>query len=171
MRIQLALSIACLLLAGNTAMATPITFSLTSSLLTTAPGGTVTFFATLTETGGSTTFLNGDTLNLAAPLLADDTPFFINFPPSLSPLQSVTAAIFSVTVPIATSPGPYSGSFAVLGGSSPAVFNTLGTQPFTVSVLPPSAVPEPGEAVLLLLSVGATLVWRTRKGRGYGPFL
>jgi len=159
------------MLAGSTAMATPITFSPTSSLLNAQPGGTVTFFATVTETGGSTTFLNGDTFGIALPLVGDDTPFLVNFPLSLSPLQSVTASFLSVTVPLATSPGLYSGSFAILGGSSPTGLGPLATQPITVNVLAPAAVPEPGEGILLLLSTSATLVWRTRRGRRSSPFV
>jgi hypothetical protein len=157
MRIKLPLFVICLMLAGSTALATPITFSLTSSLLTALPGATVTFSATLTETGGSSTFLNGDIVNIAAPLLADDTLFFLNFPLSLSPLQSFTASILSVTVPAATPAGLYSGSLAILGGSTPSALNTLGTQPFAVNVVSSTTIPEPDGTVLVLLGAGASL--------------
>jgi hypothetical protein len=152
------------MLAGSTAMATPITFITDLVAAERTTGSTVTFFATVTETGGSTTFLNGDTFGIALPLVGDDTPFLVNFPLSLSPLQSVTASFLSVTVPLATSPGLYSGSFAILGGSSPTGLGPLATQPIAVNVLAPAAVPEPGEGVLLLLSTSATLAVAEPKG-------
>ena len=63
MKLRLLFVGVCLSLFARTAQAVPITFTLGSSLLTTTPGTTVTFTGTLTETGGSTTFLNGDSFN------------------------------------------------------------------------------------------------------------
>src|ERR1041385_2394020 len=92
------LLVAVLLLASR-ASALPISLSLASSLLAAQPGTTVTFTGTVTELGGTTTFLLGDVTAVAVPLTVDDSPFLANFPVQLDPLQSVTAAIFSVTVP------------------------------------------------------------------------
>src|SRR6476620_8957290 len=102
MKLRLLFVGVCLSLLARTAQAVPITFSLGSSLLTTTPGTTVTFTGTLTEIGGSTTFLNGDTFNATQPLIVNDTAFFLNFPLALSPLQTFTAAMFMVTVPAGT---------------------------------------------------------------------
>ncbi len=83
MKFRLTLFTLCLVLTANAAQATPISFSLASPLLTTHPGLTVTFSGTITETGGTGTFLNGDSLSITAPLVADDTLW-----PSSSPTTS-----------------------------------------------------------------------------------
>src|SRR3954467_855722 len=102
-RLSVCVTLLCLLcVITGTAEATPITFTLTSSLLTATPGSTVTFTGTLTETGGTGTFLNGDVTNVTTPLTVDDTPFFVNFPLSLTSFQSFTAPMFLVTVPSVT---------------------------------------------------------------------
>ena len=165
MRLRLLFVGVCLSLFARTAQAVPITFALGSSLLTTTPGATLTFTGTLTETGGSTTFLNGDSFNAIAPLIVNDTPFFLNFPLSLSPFQTFTAAMFMVTVPAGTAPGLYPGTFAVLGGTAATASSLLASQPFAVSVTP-SAVPEPTTGLLLLLGSSAFFAARRRLVRG-----
>jgi hypothetical protein len=151
----------CLVLNVETAAAVPITFTLSSSLLSSVPGATVTFTGTITETGGSVAFLNGDNFTVASPLSLNDTLFFLNTPPLLTSLQSITAPFFTVFVPAGTAPGLYSGTFTILGGTSPASFTTLGSQQFAVSV---TEIPEPGAAWLLLLS-GATHACRVARRR------
>ena len=166
MRLRVPLAALFLTLVADAALATPISFTLASSLLTTQPGTSVTFTGTVADTGGSPTFLNGDTATFAAPLLLNDTPFFLNFPFVLTPLQSVTAQIFVVSVPLGTAAGLYSGSFSILGGATPSALNTLASQPFAVSVTPNAPVPEPGTAVLCLLGLGTAetvSAWRRRR--------
>ena len=163
MKLRLLLLGACLSVMTGTAQAVPITFTLGSSLLTTTAGMTVTFTGTLTETGGSTTFLNGDTFSSTLPV--NDTPFFLNFPLSLTPLQTFTAAMFTVTVPAATAAGVYSGTVGVLGGTLPSSLGLLASQPFAVSVTP-AAVPEPELGLILLLGSGAFGIARRRLVRG-----
>jgi hypothetical protein len=160
MKLRLLFVGVCLSLVARSAEAVPITFTLGSSLLTTTPGATVTFTGTLTETGGSTTFLNGDSFNVTAPLIVNDTPFFLNFPLSLSPFQTFTASMFMVTVPAGTAPGLYPGTFAVLGGTASTATSVLASQSFAVSVTP-SAVPEPTLGLMLLL--GSSASYRARR--------
>jgi len=159
MKLRLLFLGACLSVMARTAQAVPITFALGSSLLTANPATTVTFTGTLTEIGGSTTFLNGDSFSSVLPV--NDTPFFLNWPLSLAPFQTFTAAMFTVTVPAGTAPGFYSGTFSVLGGTTATASTVLASQPFTVSVTP-SAVPEPSLGLLLLLGSGAFRAARRR---------
>src|SRR4051794_9752285 len=118
MTLRKILHILPLLSFSTAAIGGPLTFNFTSSLLTGSPGKTVTFSATLTNTLGTSLFLNSDIVNITAPLTADDTKFFLNFPLFLTAGQSVTAPILDVTVPGGTPPGLYPGSFIVLGGST-----------------------------------------------------
>src|SRR5438105_7818106 len=107
MRLRVLLMALSLTLVADAALALPITFTFDSSLLATLPGTSVTFSGTVADTGNSPTFLNGDAVNLTAPLMPNDTPFFTNFPAVLQPSQSVTAPILVVSVPLGTSPGLY----------------------------------------------------------------
>ena len=153
------------LLATRFATASPLTFTLDSSLLTTTPGLDVTFDATLTNPTATTEFLNGDSFTSA--LSADDTPFFVNFPLFLAPGASVHAAIFTVLVPASTLPGLYAGIFDILGGPDPATFDVLAMQAFTVNVTPAAtAVPEPATLSLLVAASLASGSFRAIRKRG-----
>ena len=162
MRLKLPLLVASLLLFANSALALPITFSLSSSLLLAEPGQTVTFTGTISEIGGIPTYLNGDAFT--SPLPLDDSPFLLNFPLVLPALRSVTAPVFRVTVPIGAAPGLYVGTFSILGGSSPTTNNVLASQSFAVQANPAQQpIPEPATATLLI--VGATLAGALRARR------
>lgn len=159
--------VACMigLLATRSAAASPLTFTLDSSLLTTTPGLDVTFDATLTNPTAAPEFLNGDSFTSA--LAGDDTPFFVNFPLFLAPGASVHAAIFKVLVPASTLPGLYAGIFDILGGADPATLDVLATQPFTVNVTPAAtAVPEPATLSLIVAASMAGGSIRAIRRRG-----
>lgn len=149
------LKFASLMLLGSVSWAAPLTFSFTSSLLPAIPGMTVTFSATLTNTEGTTLFLNGDNFNLAPPLILNDLKFFLNVPASLGPGQTIMAQIFDVVVPVTAPLGLYVGNFDILGGNDASAQGLLTTQNFGVN-----AVPEPATAGLLLGSLGAILLLR-----------
>jgi hypothetical protein len=144
---------------ASCALADPLTFTFTSSLLNAGRGQTVTFGATLTNVGPPVVFLNSDTVNVAAPLVADDIKFFLNFPASLSAGQSVTAPILDVFVPLSAPFGIYSGNFTILGGGDPGALNTLASANFAVNV-----VPEPGTFTALLAGT-CWLMLRYRRRR------
>jgi hypothetical protein len=163
MKLKIGTFIAAVVLLANTASATPITLTFTSSLLVGQPGTTVTFVGTVTDTGNSPTFLNGDSVNVTPPLLPDDSPFFLNFPITLNPLQSVTAPILRVSIPLATQNGLYSGSLQLLGGATPDSFDVLATQTFAVQVAQP--VPEPITASLLLCGGAVAALRHSRRRR------
>src|SRR5262249_46094466 len=151
--------VAALVLMASTVSATPITLFFASSLLSASPGATVTFTGTVTETGGTTTFLLGDVVSVAPPLVEDDTPFLNNFPIQLNGNQSFTDAILSVSVPLATAPGLYAGTFAILGG-----VGTLASAPFAVNVTTTTAAtPEPATLSLLGLGVAGLIAKRARR--------
>src|SRR5437660_5378240 len=100
MRFQSVLrGITLLALFSGYGFAAPLAITFASSLLPTNQGQTLTFTATVANTSGSTAFLNGDALNIGAPLTVNDTRFFINFPLSLGAGQMFTAPIFDVLVP------------------------------------------------------------------------
>ena len=115
-----------------------ITLDFLSSLLPAVPGQTVTFSATLMNAGATEAFLNGDSFTF--PLPVDDTPFFLNTPPSLAPGQSFTGPVLNVNVPSGTPLGLYVGVFNVLGGDTAQQFTVLASRDFGVQVVPePSA--------------------------------
>ena len=128
-------------------------FTLINPYTSSAPGGTVSFDATvsapLTNTG--TLFLIGDstTVNIPGATL-DDSPFLLNFPLSLNPGDTFTGELFTVTLPASIAQGVYSGFFEIQGGSDPSSQDILGTVSYSVGV-----TPEP--STWLLLSTGVTL--------------
>jgi hypothetical protein len=145
------LAAALCLLSITPAGAATISFSLFSSLVTVQPGADATFGGTMANTGSTAAFLNGDTWTF--PFAVDDTPFFVNFPPSLSPGASASGTLFTASIPTNAGLGLYVGVFSVLGGDNPAAQNVLGNADFGVNV-----VPEPGTVSLvaagLLLAAG-----------------
>lgn len=159
MRIRSIYLILVLLAVAGSGLATPVTISFNSSLLLAQRGQTITFSATVTNTTASPVFLNGDAVNIAAPLTADDSLFFLNFPISLTANQMVTASIFSVMVPLNTPYGFYAGNFDILGGSTPSELTTIGSAVFAVNV-----VPEPGALGLLIAGALGIAIALKRKG-------
>jgi hypothetical protein len=154
------IAISALALAGfsQTSQA-DLLFTLNPAGLTGNAGGSVTFNATLTNTGTAPLFLNGDDSAIfASGLIIDDTPYFNNFPWELDPTESYTAAIFTVSIDPSVAPGKYTGSFTVVGGPDDGTFDNLASQNFQVTV---AAVPEP--FTLALCGGGLLLAWRHRR--------
>jgi len=148
--------------------AAPVTITFDSSLLNGSAGQTLTFSGTVVNTAASPVFLNGNSVNVTAPLTANDTNFFANFPLLLGGAQSLSAAILDIVIPNGTSFGVYTGHFDILGGSTGAALDLIGSANFAVNV-----APEPGAGsylaagllVLLLLGRGRVPVNFTCLGR------
>ena len=151
------LAITCLLLAGTAARAGTLSINLLAPFQS-GPGNVFAFNATVTNTSGSTVFLNADAFNVAAPLMVDDGPFFLT-PISLGPSNSFTALLFNVNVPAGTPVGVYAGSFEILGSANPTDTTTVaGSAVFNVQ-----ATPEPSSLILVLMGfagVGGSLLRR-----------
>jgi len=151
-----------------------VTFSLSNPNQTVVAGGTVTFQATVTADAGNsgTIFLNTDTFNGTNPLnpgdvYVDDTDFFNNFfPLSFNPGDSITDALFTVTLP-STAPVGYdfTGTFQLQGGNDFATFDDFGTVNFSVTVVPASPIPEPSS--LMLLGTGLAGVFGVCKRKAF----
>lgn len=152
-----------LLLSAGCSFSAPLTITFASSLLNAFRGQTVTFSATVANTTASTVFLNGDALNITAPLTGNDTRFLINFPLSLSGGQMFTAPIFDISVPANAPFGLYPGNFDILGGSSSTAQTTVGSAAFAVNV-----VPEPGTLGALAAGVGCLLLLPALQRRSAG---
>jgi len=133
---------------------------LTQSTQTGWDGTTLTFVISLTNTTGSTIFLDGAGITTSSSFLTmTDNPFLANAPLSLAP-GATTGPFAAFTVLIA--PGSPAGSYAlndfsILGGTSGS-FDVIGSAAFTVNVAPDlDPVPEPSTAVLLsagLIGIG-----------------
>jgi hypothetical protein len=134
------------------AFADTISLTLTDAVQTASAGSTVSFFATVSAPGtnGGTEFLNGDSFDVALPLVLDQSGFLAGFPLSLDPKDSFSGLLFSINLPSNVASGPYTGSFEILGGADGSALDNLGSVDFEVNVAPTaSPVPEPGSLMLL----------------------
>jgi hypothetical protein len=105
--------IAGFLLAGTAAKAGPLTITLASPFQAAGPGGVVAFDATVINTSGGTVDLAGDSFNVDAPLIVDDSPYNNNWPTSLGAGDSYTGLLFNVDIPLLTAYGLYTGVFEI----------------------------------------------------------
>jgi hypothetical protein len=159
---MLFLSVAGFLQAGKAAWAdTTLVFS---SPYQSGPGPNFTFVATVTNTGDSNVFLNGDAISGDIPQLTyvgqptpylDDSDFYNNFPTYLAPGGFYTGELFVVTVPLYDGAGTnyYTGTFEIQGGSDDNAQDDVASTGFTIQVTPAASsglVPEPSSLVLLL---------------------
>jgi PEP-CTERM motif len=165
MKLKLTLAVAALLtigLSSAAAYADTVTFTLTNTIeaINGYTGGSATYDVTATAPGsnGAAVFLNGNSFNAGVPLSLDDSDFFADAPFFLNPGQSDTFAVFTITVPAATTLRDYFGDFTFLGGSNGSSSATLGTVNFTTAV-----TPEPGS--LLLLATGVAGLGTTLRRR------
>jgi hypothetical protein len=171
-----AFSLLTLLLAAiatltTAAHADTIDFVITNSPQTGTPGSTLTFDAMMAAPPkiGSPIFLNALEFNLPSPLdpnLIDATDFFVNFPLSLNGGDSVTDALFAITLPAGIAPGKYISQIFVLGGVDVNDQTIQASSTFEIDVPgSTSPIPEPGTWVLLVTGAGslARVVYRRHR--------
>jgi len=173
MKIKLTLAVATFAMIGllpAAAYADTVTFTLThSSGNVPYLGGSLTYDATVSAPVGNSApvFLNGDSFNITAPVMLDDTDFFSKFPVSLSPGASFTGDLFVLTVPPNSPLGTFLGTFTLQGGPNGNANNKLGTADFSLNIISP----EPSSIVLLLIGMSGlamTLRWARFKGQSRG---
>ena len=138
-----------------------------------APGSSVVYDGTLTNTGSSPLFLNSDTLTLnASPDFTPTDLFFVNVPPELAATggagDSFTGALFSIAISASAPLDEIaSGSLEILGGSDPNALGTLTPSPVAFSLTVQSqvaAVPEPSSLGLMIVVLfGAVAAARKRR--------
>lgn len=156
--------------------ADPITFTLDDTHIV-AQGSSVTFFGTFSNGRDPGRFINGFSLSFAggAPgsISFDDSAFFTNVPAFLGSGDTTgLVAFFDALVSSLVPPGVYVGSVSILGGYDENADNNLGTQEFSITVVPGGQDPIPEPATMLLLGsglAGAAALRRRRRGQNQTP--
>jgi hypothetical protein len=147
----LSLTVAGLLFCASTAKADTFTFTIGPAIQSAMDGDTLIFDGTVSLSGDATApvYFNGDSLTSDAGLTLDDSAFWSNFS-LLTPGETFTGELFTVTVDPGTPDGTYFGTFELQGGVDGNAQDVLGAPGFQVNVnSASSAVPEPSSLVLL----------------------
>ena len=161
------------ILPGAIARADSLAITFDHSILSAAPGQTVTFSGTITNLENATVNLNSCDVNLTGPFTTDSCLDFLLFAPLfLGPLETTAPFdMFTVTAdqPFTGSFGlQYPGIFTVLGGADGDAQDVLAQANFGVIVTPEIAAPEPGSAVMLGLAVTLMFAFRRHRGLRHG---
>jgi hypothetical protein len=124
-------------------------------------GQTLTFNGSLTNTGASTAFLNGDSFTLSGTgFTLDDSPFFDGAPLFLTAGQVYAGPLFEVAIALnAPIPQIGKGTFTIVGGPTDLSQNNLATQNFSVVI----GAPEPATVGLCLIGATALLPLARRR--------
>ena len=171
MKLSLLAPVLLLCFAAPNAAQAQLTLTLSPSSQAGKVPNTFHFTGTLTNPTGAVVFLNGDSPTFNGPGTIDDSAFLNNAPVSLGPTGSgsdtYTGSFFDITLPSSAAPSTYFGTFTVLGGPTTNDQMTVGTEDFSVMVLPSPAVPEASTVVslglLLALGLGGLVVGARRR--------
>ena len=154
--------------------ATIIQVDLDNVALSGAPGDTLHYFATLTNTSltDTVTFAGTSSTAVDALLTIDTTPFFLNGPVSLAPGEVFAAfEIWDVLIDPATPAGPYIGnSVSLFATVDDGVNNTFAdvADPTFDGIVTASGVPEPASFLLLAAGIGALTLLTKMKNTSQG---
>jgi hypothetical protein len=160
-------------LTPQTAFADTITLTLDTPVRNvTVDGGDLIFSGTIAALGSNsnTQFFNGDffTFTMDPSLFSIDDSAYFNNVFSLAPGASYTGELFTLTLLNGLTPGNYSGTFDLLGGTDIFAFDTLASTTFQANVLSPDAVtPEPSSFLLLATGMLAAAVVVMRRQQAF----
>ena len=135
-------------------------------------GDVLHFTGTLSNPSTTDTInLNSDSATFTAPgLTLDDSPFFNNAPPTLTPKgsggEAYSGGFFDIAIDPSAAPGTYSGIFNILGGPNAGDLNVIASQNFTVTVQSapiPEASTTASFGLLLAFGLGGMVVAAKRK--------
>ena len=165
MKIFLFLLIAGLLAAPET-RASPISITLSNPNQSGFPGGTLHFFGTIVNSGGSTVFLSSNTLTLSGTGFILTDLFFDNVPGSLAANSSLAnIELFNLTLmdPFPDPSGLYVHTYTLTGNVDGYPEELLDQVNFSVSV------PEPASSSLLIIGLIGLGAARHRYGSSRKP--
>jgi hypothetical protein len=135
------------------------------------PGGTLQFFATLTNTSltDTITFSGTSTTAISSLLTIDTSPFILNGPISLAPGEVFPSfEIWDVLIDPTTPSGPYIGNsvsiFGIVDDGMTSNFADVSDPTFDV-IVTDAGVPEPATFVLLTVGLCAFALLAKRHGR------
>ena len=149
LRLSLVLTLTCagLLLVGTAAKADSLLFTLDPSYQSCLEGQILSFDVNITNDSSDTVYLNGDFSYVDLPLTLNDEFFYANAPLSLDPGgSSGDFELLTVTIPLGTPVGLYTGYFQIDGGGGSSDDYLLGSADFDINTN--NIVPEPSSYLL-----------------------
>jgi hypothetical protein len=146
---------------SGAAQAAAVQVDFLSTSLTGAPGDTLQFFATLTNTTAADITIAGVSVSSVSLFLTiDPSPLFFNFilPTGVLPAGQSTAQfeIFDILSDPATPFGAYVGNGVSILDDS---FNSVADTSVDVILPAPASAPEPGSALLFASAALAAIIW------------